>query len=109
LLDKNLIRVRVRSPKSSAEASRYSLENCALEAKMMKESAPSDKKRDGTRTEESDSEAPATPGLDIREELNPQPSHSLQGDDDGDADANDTSDSDESDEFGFSNPFSALS
>jgi hypothetical protein len=109
LLDKNQIRVRVRSPKSSAEASRYSLENCALEAKMMKESAPSEKKRD-TRTKESDLEAPATSGLDLGEERKPQPLLSMQGDDDADADADDTSDSDESDDrLGFCNPFSALS
>jgi hypothetical protein len=107
LLDKNQIRVRVRAPKSSAEASRYSLENCALEAKMMKESAPSGKHREDTK--ESDSEAPATPGLDLGEEFKPQPLLSLQGDDDANADANDTSDSDESDDFRFSNPFSALS
>lgn len=107
LLDKNQIRVRVRTPKSSAEASRYCLENCALEAKMMKESAPSGKQRENTRTKENDSEAPATPGVDLGEELKPQPLLSLQGDDD--ADANNTSDSDESDDFGFSNPFSALS
>jgi hypothetical protein len=110
LLDKNQIRVRVRSPKSSAEAIRYSLENCALEAKMMKESAPGEKKRDATRTKESDSEAPATPGLDLGEELNPQPLLSLQEDDNADADADDRSDSDESDDApGYSNPFSALS
>jgi hypothetical protein len=108
LLDKNQIRVRVRAPKSSAEASRYSLENCALEAKMMKESAPSDKQRDATRTKESNWEAPATPGLDLGEELKPQPLHS-QSDDGAKADADDTSDSDESDELRFSNPFSALS
>ncbi|CAB9508540.1 expressed unknown protein [Seminavis robusta] len=35
------VQVRVRSPKSTAEAERYSVENCALEAKLMKESAPS--------------------------------------------------------------------
>jgi hypothetical protein len=107
LLDRNQIRVRVRSPKSSAEASRYSLENCALEAKMMKESAPSEKKRDDTRTKESDSEATATPELDLGEELKHKPLLSLQGDDD--AGANDSSDSDESDDFRVSNPFSALS
>lgn len=32
----NLIKCRVRAPKSSAEALRYSLENCAVEAKVMK-------------------------------------------------------------------------
>jgi hypothetical protein len=108
LLDKNQIRVRVRSLKSSAEASRYSLENCALEAKIMKESAPSEKKRDDTRTKETYLEAPVTPGLDLGEELKPQPLLPLQGDDDADANANDSSDSDES-EPPFSNPFSALS
>ena len=103
LLDKNQIRVRFRRPKSSAEASRYSLENCALEAKMMKESAPGEKKGDDTKNIESNLE----PGLDPGEELKPQPLHSLQGYDD--ADANDSSDSDESDDFRVSNPFSALS
>jgi hypothetical protein len=109
LLDNNQIRVRVRSPKSSAEASRYSLENCALEAKIMKESAPSEKKRDDTRTKESYSAALATPELDIGKELEPQPLLPLQGDDYADADANDSSDSDESDDFESPNRFSALS
>jgi hypothetical protein len=107
LLDKNQIRVRVRSPKSSAEASRYSLENCALEAKMMKESAPSEKKRDDTRTKESYSEAQATAGLDLGEQFKPQPLLPLQVDDD--VDSNDSSDSDESDDFETPNRFSALS
>ena len=37
LLKNNQIRVRVRSPKSSGEESRYTIENCALEAKLMRE------------------------------------------------------------------------
>ena len=37
LLDNNVIKVRVRDPKSDAEAERYSVENCALEAKIMQE------------------------------------------------------------------------
>ena len=37
LLENNTIAVRVREPKSAAEQSRYSLANCALEAKFMNE------------------------------------------------------------------------
>lgn len=37
LLPNNEIAVRVRAPKSDAEKQRYSLENCALEAKLMRE------------------------------------------------------------------------
>ena len=36
----NQIAVRVRSPKSEAERARYSLQNCALEAKLMREGPP---------------------------------------------------------------------
>jgi hypothetical protein len=35
LIKNNLIRVRYRKPKTPAEAARYSLENCAVEAKIM--------------------------------------------------------------------------
>lgn len=35
----NKIPVRVRSPKSQAEVERYSIENCSLEAKVMREKA----------------------------------------------------------------------
>ena len=37
LLENNLMQVRVRKAKSDAELARYSIENCALEAKIMKE------------------------------------------------------------------------
>lgn len=37
LLERNLIQVRVRKPKSSKEAQRYTIENCALEAKFLRE------------------------------------------------------------------------
>jgi len=40
LLKDDLIRVRVREAKSAAESERYSLKNCALEAKFMREKAP---------------------------------------------------------------------
>jgi len=40
LLANNQIRVRVRSTKSSAEEQRYTLENCAVEAKFIRERDP---------------------------------------------------------------------
>ena len=40
LLKDGLIRVRVREAKSAAELERYSLSNCAIEAKFMREQAP---------------------------------------------------------------------
>lgn len=43
LLENNQIRVRVRTPKSSGEESRYTIENCALEAKLMREPTVSQK------------------------------------------------------------------
>ena len=46
LLENNRVQVRVREPKSAAEATRYSLQNCALEARLMKEPPPSAAKRD---------------------------------------------------------------
>jgi hypothetical protein len=42
LLANNHIRVRVRSAKSSSEAQRYTLENCAVEAKFMRERDPNE-------------------------------------------------------------------
>lgn len=47
LLPNNQISVRVRAPKSEAERARYCLENCAVEAKLMRE-APSNKAEKGT-------------------------------------------------------------
>jgi len=42
--DNPQIRVRVRTPKSAAEAERYSLANCAVQAKVMRESSSGRKK-----------------------------------------------------------------
>ena len=41
LLPNNQVAVRVRLPKSDAERNRYTLENCAVEAKLMREGPPS--------------------------------------------------------------------
>ena len=40
LLENNTIKVRLRSPKSAAELERYSVKNCALDAKFMRERPP---------------------------------------------------------------------
>lgn len=40
LLPNNVIRVRVRQPKSTGEFERYSIDNCAVEAKFMRERGP---------------------------------------------------------------------
>jgi hypothetical protein len=40
LLENNVIRVRAREPKSGGEEDRYTLENCAVEAKFIREKAP---------------------------------------------------------------------
>jgi len=45
LLDNNTIAVRVRLPKSDAERERYCIQNCALEAKFIRESNPNKKKK----------------------------------------------------------------
>lgn len=37
LLPSNLVRVRVRQPRSAAEIARYTVQNCALEASLMRE------------------------------------------------------------------------
>ena len=39
----NLIRVRVRQPKSGGEEGRYTLENCSVEAKFIREKDPNQK------------------------------------------------------------------
>jgi len=42
LIKNNLIRVRYRKPKTPAEAARYSLENCAIDAKIMQKPIETD-------------------------------------------------------------------
>lgn len=113
----NKIAVRVRLPKSGAEAGRYTVHNCALEAKFMREGGggggvESKKKRKGK-------------GKDVEEEL-VEDTQSIQLDeasenaedeeeDDDDIKVNrftlpddDTSDSESDDNTASQNPFSAL-
>lgn len=62
------IRVRVRSPKSQAELERYTVQNCALHAKLMRESVPSNhnnhrKNRASKKDKTKDSTTIETPEL----------------------------------------------
>lgn len=64
LLNNNQIHVRVRSPKSSGEESRYTIENCALEAKLMREPSTTSQKPEekGRSTDEEISTLPIEHG-----------------------------------------------
>lgn len=57
LLENNLIRVRVRQPKSGSEEERYTLENCAVEAKFIREKDPK-RNENGDSSANSRQEAP---------------------------------------------------
>jgi hypothetical protein len=48
LLNNNQILVRVREPKSQSEIDRYTLDKCAVEAKMMREPNTRNKNRTST-------------------------------------------------------------
>ena len=50
----NTIAVRVRLPKSEAERERYCIQNCALEAKFIRESDPNKKKNTKAKAEKKD-------------------------------------------------------
>lgn len=51
LLENNSIRVRVRAPKSESEMERYTLQNCAVEAKFLREKQPGQVQLETTRLE----------------------------------------------------------
>jgi hypothetical protein len=59
LLEENRVFVRVRQPKSTAEAGRYSIDNCALEAKIIpfKEKERDDNNDDARAKGDSDTDA----------------------------------------------------
>ena len=112
LLPNNQIAVRVRLPKSESEKNRYSLENCALEAKLMREGPPT--KASALSNEETLSTAESEvhakePGREIDKEADAaeRALESIALESDGDDDA--SSDEDSSAEVpDRSNPFSVL-
>lgn len=75
LLPNNQIFVRVRKPKSEQEALRYSIENCALEAKIISEKAKSTKPEgnmmtQGSKQEDEETIEEETPSIQTRENAN---------------------------------------
>lgn len=105
----NTIPVRVRLPKSDAELERYSVDNCALEAKFMREGGGSKSKQkkkqqvDDERCTEVNGEVDSTANqMDrLTEELS---NHNVKET----ADESESSDCESDDNVAHSNPFSAL-
>lgn len=92
LLENNVIRVRVRNPKSEAELRRYTVENCTLEAKFMRDTGI---QKEREIKEQATDNAPTEETTTEKEQ----------------EESEDDSDSSENNLPGFakSNPFSALS
>lgn len=104
LLDNNQIRVRWRQSKSKAEAERYTLQNCAEEAKFVRESAATKTKQTkiaNTSTAHGKSEGQVPVKQPGARKGNTKVDRS---DDEQSSDCDDSSDDDEQ----YSNPFSAL-
>lgn len=118
LLENNLIKVRVRAPKSDAEAARYSLENCAVEAKVMKSTGVAGGSNSKNTTGGSNNKQKSKKKSDVTQ--NADGDKDYHGDDaeatvdhkqigDGDSDEESGSDSDDDDTgLASKNPFSAL-
>ncbi|KAL7540381.1 hypothetical protein ACHAXR_010074 [Thalassiosira sp. AJA248-18] len=123
------ISVRVRTPKSGAEAERYSIENCALEAKFMREGggggggggSKSKKKGKGENgAVQRDGSCDSEKGLEVgdgntsKQSLNEQVRKgTIRNEDENDIDSDRHSDasdseSDSDDDVAHQNPFSAL-
>lgn len=103
------MRVRVRAPKSTAESARYSLKNCVVEAKIIRESSSSSK-RTKEETNEDDKNivksrnvAPGTHQLNRGNNTNDEALESEKSEDDGGGGG-----SDDGVNVTMSNRFSAL-
>lgn len=119
LLENNLIRVRIRVPKSGAEAERYTLVKCALEAKFVREKDPQTTCTDREIQSGSD-DRPAEVGSAESEESGCFPAVPTEVQEkrvaardefliESNGEEDDESDSDESSlTLAYSNPFSAL-
>lgn len=110
LLENNSVKVRVRLPKSDAEAARYSIENCVLEAKIMKETEKVSREHNGNTDvrqnleETNDDEAIENVTAKNKSELNCE--EQLGATDDGSDQESDTDDGD--DGIATQNPFNVL-
>ncbi|KAL7541960.1 hypothetical protein ACHAWF_007058, partial [Thalassiosira exigua] len=109
----NMIPVRVRMPKSGAEAERYSVENCALEAKFMREgeggrgSEKSKKKKKAGRKKEAVVQTGGDDSKDDALEAIPC-SFSSNRSKNEDNEPSSDSQSESDDDVAHQNPFSAL-
>jgi hypothetical protein len=107
LLENNQIQVRVRAPKSSAEEARYSLQNCALEAKVIREP--------GKQPQQQSTQHPSAKEMNDEGKCKEEPvadrgKEDPTGPADGSSDEDDDSDDEDSEDGGCAskNPFSAL-
>lgn len=110
MLENNSVKVRVRLPKSDAEAARYSIENCVLEAKIIKEPEKLCRQHNkGTDIKQNlgganDSEAIESATTNNKSELVRE--QQLGTTDDGSDEESDTDD--ENDGIAIQNPFNVL-
>ena len=112
----NKISVRVRLPKSKAEAERYTVANCALEAKFMREGAPKKKKVQGNgknndnnqtmSSDDTDSDKKEVSNEVVSKEISDKFSNMNTGrEEDDDDDESDSESSDDDDNIAHDNPF----
>ena len=112
----NKISVRVRLPKSKAEAERYTVANCALEAKFMREGAPKKKKvqsngkdNDKKQTasfDDTDSDKKEVIGNEVvSKEISDKFDNMNTGREEDDDDESDSESSDDDDNIAHDNPF----
>ena len=115
------IAVRVRAPKSDAEKNRYCLENCALQAKLMREGPPGGNNKDKSTKTALGKKKSAPREQDVavddesketKERLVERTTRTLESlslvDDDNDDDDDGSSDESSLDIPGRSNPFGVL-
>ena len=107
----NKIAVRVRLPKSEAEKERYCIQNCALEAKFIRESDPNNKKKTKAKAKKKDCESEMDTNSNDREDTTQltndfsQMSTSMSINDKEEDDSSDESSSDDDGQVVASNPF----
>jgi hypothetical protein len=100
LLQNNQIRVRWRQPKSTAEAQRYTLEKCALEAKFIRE--PNTKTKQ-TVVEDVEDLTDKIDELVVQPDPDKSKSHEVM-----ESEEDEDSSDDDDDTGNYANPFSAL-
>jgi len=111
----NKISVRIRLPKSKVEAERYTVANCALEAKFMREGAPKKKKVHGNgkdnetkqtaSSDDTDSDKKEVSNEVVSKEISDKFSNMNTGREEEDDDDESDSESSDDDNIAHDNPF----